>query len=247
MAIRPSTGEVLAAASGPGGGGLSTATAGRYAPGSTFKIATALALLRAGATPDSTLACPPTITADGRTFQNFPGYPATALGDITLRTAIANSCNTAFIGGRDTVAQAALAEAAGSLGLAQSGRRRLPAFLGSVPSEAEGTEHAASMIGQGQGAGVTAGDGDRRGVGRERAQRPSGRSSSTTPRCPARPRPCARPLDPAEAATLHELMRGVVTEGSGRLPRRRARVPRSGRRAAPRSSGPTTRPATTRG
>ena len=53
VAIRPSTGDVLAAASGAGGEGMSTATLGQFAPGSTFKVASALALLRSGLTADS--------------------------------------------------------------------------------------------------------------------------------------------------------------------------------------------------
>ena len=48
----PPTGEVLAAASGPGGEGLSTATVGQYAPGSTMKVVSSLALLRAGLSPE---------------------------------------------------------------------------------------------------------------------------------------------------------------------------------------------------
>ena len=51
VAIRPSTGEILAAANGPGTGGLNIATFGQYAPGSTFKSVSSLALLRAGVTP----------------------------------------------------------------------------------------------------------------------------------------------------------------------------------------------------
>jgi len=114
VAIRPSTGDVLVAASGPGSGGLSTATIGKYAPGSTFKLASALALLRSGMTPDTTVTCPATVTVDGRDFSNYPGYPQNRLGQITLRSALANSCNTAFIGARDTAPQAALADAAAS-------------------------------------------------------------------------------------------------------------------------------------
>ncbi|MDD9205075.1 penicillin-binding protein, partial [Georgenia sp. 10Sc9-8] len=38
VALQPSTGAVLAAASGTGSGGFSTATLGQYAPGSTFKV-----------------------------------------------------------------------------------------------------------------------------------------------------------------------------------------------------------------
>ncbi|MEO7269511.1 MAG: penicillin-binding transpeptidase domain-containing protein, partial [Knoellia sp.] len=70
VAIQPSTGNVLAAASGPGGKGVSTATQGRYAPGSTFKMVSGLALLRSGVTPASKVECTPTVTVDGRTFKN---------------------------------------------------------------------------------------------------------------------------------------------------------------------------------
>jgi cell division protein FtsI/penicillin-binding protein 2 len=88
---------------------------------------------------------------DGKTFQNATGYPASSLGDITLRDAYAHSCNTAFISQRDKVSQAQLESAATSLGVAvDAPRLGAPAFLGSVPGEAGSTEHAASMIGQGR-------------------------------------------------------------------------------------------------
>ena len=51
VAVRPSTGAVLAAANGPGTGGVNIATYGQAAPGSTFKTVSTLALLRAGLTP----------------------------------------------------------------------------------------------------------------------------------------------------------------------------------------------------
>jgi cell division protein FtsI/penicillin-binding protein 2 len=214
VAVRPSTGEVLAAASGPGGAGYSTATLGQYAPGSTFKMATSLALVRAGMTPQSPIACPPSISADGRTFENYPGYPAQALGDITLQRAIAFSCNTAMIGARDTVPQSALAQAAGSLGLGQSDDVGFPAFLGDVPADAEGTDHAASMIGQGRiqasplamavvAASVAAG----------RTVRPV--LVVTGDHVPGAAADAAVPLTGEEATTLQSLMRAVVTEGSG--------------------------------
>ncbi len=150
VALRPSTGDVLAVASGPGGGGLSTATLGQYAPGSTFKVVSALALLRSGATADTEVPCTPTITVDGREFSNFPGYPAGALGTVPLRTAFANSCNTAFISQRDAASAQALVDAAGSLGWdagGTSGSRRSSARCRPTPP---GTDHAASMIGQGR-------------------------------------------------------------------------------------------------
>jgi len=150
VAIRPSTGEVLAAASGPGGDGMSTATLGQYAPGSTFKVVSALALLRSGLDPDSVVSCPDGVTVDGRRFDNFPDYPVDALGEVPLRTAFAHSCNTAFIGQRDAAPQEAVVDAAGSLGLLPDGPLGFPSFLGAVPSESDGTDHAATMIGQGR-------------------------------------------------------------------------------------------------
>ena len=151
VALRPSSGAVLAAASGPGSNGYDTAMLGQYAPGSIFKIVDSLAMFRNGMTPDSKVDCPATLTVDGRTFKNAEGYPASSLGSVTLRDAFAHSCNTAFINARDTVSQAQLESAATSLGVAvEAPALGAAAFLGSVPGDAEGTEHAASMIGQGK-------------------------------------------------------------------------------------------------
>ncbi len=150
VAIRASTGEVVAAANGPATNGAALATTGRAAPGSTFKIVSSLALLRAGLTPDSPVQCDPSVIVDGRPFKNYDDYPADRLGRISLRTALANSCNTAFIAQHDTVSQADLANAAAALGIGVDWDLGLPAFVGSVPSQATSTEHAASMIGQGK-------------------------------------------------------------------------------------------------
>ncbi|WP_242448297.1 penicillin-binding transpeptidase domain-containing protein [Cellulomonas sp. WB94] len=248
VAIKPSTGDVLVAASGPGGDGLSTATMGKYAPGSTFKLASALALLRSGMTPDTSVTCPETVTVDGREFSNYPGYPTNRLGDITLLSALANSCNTAFIGARDTAPQAALADAAASLGLGVGGTTGFPAYLGSVPASAEGTDHAASMIGQGrveasplamarvaasiaQGSLVTprlvvpAASGTAAGVAAASdaatnvasdgsTAAATGDATAAAPEATSVP---GAPLTAAEASALRDMMRAVVTEGSGAL------------------------------
>ncbi|MGY4644119.1 penicillin-binding transpeptidase domain-containing protein [Cellulomonas sp. URHB0016] len=227
VALRPSTGDVLAAASGPGGEGMSTATLGQFAPGSTFKVASALALLRGGMTADSTVTCPATTSVDGRSFTNFPGYPTAKLGDVPLQTAFANSCNTAFIGARDAADQNALIDAAGSLGLVPDADLGFPAFLGAVPADSDGTDHAASMIGQGRilasplgmatvAASVAAGHTVTPHLvtpAEDVTATPSptgdpGDSASPT----VTPRPTV-PLTTAEAQTLQSLMRSVVTEG----------------------------------
>ena len=87
VAIRPSTGELVAAASGPGSKGYNTATYGRYAPGSTFKVVSSLALLRAGVEPGSQVPCPATTVVDGKSFKNYDDYPASGLGRITFEDA----------------------------------------------------------------------------------------------------------------------------------------------------------------
>lgn len=213
VAIRPSTGEVLAAASGPGGGGMSTATLGLYAPGSTFKVATSLALLRAGLTPDSVLTCPPTATVDGREFQNYPGYPADALGGIPLRTAVAESCNTAFLTAAGTAPQESLAAAAEALGLVEDADLGFAAALGSVPAEASGTDHAASMIGQARVQATP--------LGMATVAASVAAGTRVTPRLvldEAEPTPApeaGQPLTTAEADALRAMMRAVVTEGGG--------------------------------
>ena len=208
VAIQPSTGAVLAAASGPGGEGYSTATLGQYAPGSTFKVVTSLALLRAGLTADSTVECTPAATVDGRAFENYSDYPSGAIGEITLRQAVANSCNTAFINQNAVADQASLASAAASLGLGVEHATGAPAYLGAVPAEADGTAHAASMIGQGE---VLASP---LAMATVAASVAAGHTVAPTMVEPAAAAPEST-LTADEAATLQELMRAVVAEGSG--------------------------------
>lgn len=235
VAIRPSTGAVLAAASGPGSNGYNTAMLGQYAPGSIFKMVDSLALFRNGLTPDSKVECTPTLEVDGRTFKNSEGYPESSLGSVTLRDAFAHSCNTAFIAARDKVTQAQLEAAAGSLGVAvDAPSLGAAAFLGSVPGEAAGTEHAASMIGQGKvlmsplAAAIMAGSvakgspvspqlvlnpdaGAKGGTPGEPTAQAASPSSTVTPQAPAQA--SGQPITAAEATALSDMMRAVVTSG----------------------------------
>ena len=149
VAIRPSTGDLVAVASGPGSKGYDTATYGRYAPGSTFKIISSLALLRAGESPSTTVPCTPTTVVDGKQFKNYSDYPSSALGRITLETALANSCNTAFVSQHTKLGPTSLASAAATLGFGVDHDTGFPTFFGSVGTPATETQAAASMIGQG--------------------------------------------------------------------------------------------------
>src|SRR5207302_2410091 len=73
VAVRVSDGAILAAASTPDATSFDRALSGRYPPGSTFKVVTSYALLGSGVTPATTVACPPTLTVDGKVFRNFEG------------------------------------------------------------------------------------------------------------------------------------------------------------------------------
>ncbi|MBP2413457.1 cell division protein FtsI/penicillin-binding protein 2 [Arthrobacter stackebrandtii] len=150
VVMRPSTGAILAAANGPDSQGYNTAFLGQYAPGSTFKIATSLGLLRQGMTPESTVNCSTEYIADGKKFLNAPGYAPEATGEVSLTTAVAHSCNTAFVSQFETLPQDKLADAAGALGIGMENDLGLESYSGMVPRDSTGTEHAASMIGQGK-------------------------------------------------------------------------------------------------
>jgi cell division protein FtsI/penicillin-binding protein 2 len=210
VAIRPSTGEVLAAASGPGSKGYNTATFGRYAPGSTFKVVSALALLRSGLKPTATVPCTPTLTVNGKLFKNYSDYPSNRLGDISLTEALANSCNTAFISQRDRLTPAALAQAAEALGVGKDYDVGYPAYFGQVPPPASETERAADMIGQGK---VLASPLAMAAVAASVAKGTTvvpALVAGTTPK--AAP---AQPLTASEAEQLRALMHAVVEQGSG--------------------------------
>jgi cell division protein FtsI/penicillin-binding protein 2 len=147
VAIRVSTGQVLAVANGgPNAAGYDRALIGRYPPGSTFKVATTFALLQAGVTPQTTVLCPPTITVGGRVFKNAEGE---ALGSTTFRNDFAQSCNTAFVGSSRRISAGQLYAAAAALGYGAPNTLGVTAFTGAVPRSAEQVEHAADAIGQG--------------------------------------------------------------------------------------------------
>jgi cell division protein FtsI/penicillin-binding protein 2 len=213
VAIRPSTGEILAAANGPGTGGINIATYGQYAPGSTFKSVSSLALLRAGDTPSTAVPCTTSIVVDGKRFENYDDYPASALGNIPLRTALANSCNTAFISQRGKLGQDSIVDAAASLGMGVDHDLGFPAYFGNVVPPAGETEKAADLIGQGK---ILASPMTMATV---IASIQSGSlvvpSLVTTVTSPP-PAGVAGP-GPAEAEALRSMLRGVVTGGSGSI------------------------------
>jgi cell division protein FtsI/penicillin-binding protein 2 len=207
VAVRASTGEVLAMANGPTGTGNNVGATAQVPPGSTFKVVSTLAHLRKGLTVDQVVPCPQTISVGGREFGNAGDF---ALGDVPFSTDFARSCNTAFAGLSGDLAPDDLAAAGRAFGLGVEVDVGIPTYAGSVPPTEGGPDAAAASIGQGRlltsplsmaqvAATVAAG-----------SWRPP---RFVVEPAPAGERPADVPLP--EAETLRALMRGVVTSGTG--------------------------------
>ncbi|MER6165857.1 penicillin-binding transpeptidase domain-containing protein [Streptomyces violaceorubidus] len=151
VAVKPSTGEVLAVANNRADG-FNAAFQGRVAPGSTMKIITAAMLIDNGVTSmNGPAPCPDTATWQSQTFKNLTNMkpnPGATLANTFLR-----SCNTGFIKLIDEkpLTDASLTqEAEERFGLGQDNwQTGIVSFDGRVPASG-GPDRAANAIGQGQ-------------------------------------------------------------------------------------------------
>jgi cell division protein FtsI/penicillin-binding protein 2 len=147
VAMRASTGQVLAAVSVPVDYPYDQALHGALPPGSTFKVLTSTALIQRGLSPSSPASCPPSLTVNGEVFHNAEGDRPTQ----TLDQAFTESCNTAFIGLATHRLRAADFTAAAKLyGLQRTTGIGVPASQASVPVPRGQTGLAATAIGQAQ-------------------------------------------------------------------------------------------------
>jgi cell division protein FtsI/penicillin-binding protein 2 len=147
VAIRPGTGEILAAAHSTSVD-FDIALEGRYPPGSTFKIITTTAILQSRvASPTSSAPCPGQLVVGGKRFINADSF---ALGTVPIRTAFARSCNTTMISLGAKLPAGALSEAAAQYGIGSEWKLGVPVYGGTVPPPRDATEAAANAIGQGK-------------------------------------------------------------------------------------------------
>jgi cell division protein FtsI/penicillin-binding protein 2 len=198
VAVQPSTGDILAVANRPTDSTYDRAIEGRYPPGSTFKVIATAALLRAGLKTTDTVMCPKTITIAGKLFKNFEGE---AVGTVPFATDFAQSCNTAFVSLARRLAPDALTRTARDFGLGRTGASQ-------VPAGGDAVERAATMIGQDR---ILASPLAMAGVAATVAD---GRWH--VPRLvDGDPRRTGTALGDRERTTLRELMRSVVTSGTG--------------------------------
>ncbi len=206
VAVRASTGAVLAAVS-VNSGGFDQAIDGAFPPGSTFKVITSTALITHGLTPRSAASCPGTATVDGEVFHNAEGDTPVN----NLLQAFTESCNTAFIRLATThLAPSDFPATAGMFGLGKSVRIGVTAYGGSVPQPKDAADLAATAIGQGEvllsplNMALVAAAADT--------------GTAWTPRLvisgsPAAPASAGQ-LPPAVVTDLHEMMASVVSQGT---------------------------------
>ncbi|MEU0892906.1 penicillin-binding transpeptidase domain-containing protein [Streptomyces massasporeus] len=151
VAVKPSTGEVLAVANHRTDG-FNAAFEGQAAPGSTMKIITAAMLIDNGVTSmNGPAPCPDTAVWQSQTFKNLTNMKPNE--NATLANSFMRSCNTAFIKLIDEkpLTDASLTqEAEERFGLGQDNwKTGIVSFDGSVPA-VDGPDRAAGAIGQGQ-------------------------------------------------------------------------------------------------
>lgn len=212
--VRPSDGAVLALANSPTAT-FDIARSGQLPPGSVFKVVTTGALMQdAGVGVDTPVACPNTIDVAGRTVSNAGSL---ALGDTTFDRGFANSCNTVFIDLSEGLGPSSLADAGRQFGIGEDVAWPLgvSAFTGSVPVTGDRWERALASFGQGQTL-VSP-------LALSTVMATIARGERVLPRLVVDPAVDAgaaettlAPLPDDVAATLRNLTRLVVTDGSGR-------------------------------
>jgi hypothetical protein len=144
VVVDTATGELRAVANLPIVG-LPTAFQSE-APGSTFKVVVAAAALMNGWTPSRVVPCPATATFGGKSFKNDEPLPAM----MTLTTAFARSCNTAFLTIADGLPKGTLRTTSALFGFGRGPLLPTGAEGGDVPLPSGTTEAYADVIGQGR-------------------------------------------------------------------------------------------------
>jgi cell division protein FtsI/penicillin-binding protein 2 len=211
VAVDVSTGDLLAVADWPSGG-MNRGLQGRYPPGSTLKVATTYSLLAKGLSPSTTVPCPPSVVVDGLKVRNYEGE---SFGRVPFSTDFAHSCNTAFTQLAVAMGDSDVHDAAAALGVGSGWDKHLGiagTFGGSVPVATSKTDRAATAFGQARteaspaSLAVMAAS-----VARGSYIEPALIRSPAVPGADRAP----KPLEPKPVGQLRDLMRLVVTDGTG--------------------------------
>ncbi|AGF71039.1 penicillin-binding transpeptidase domain-containing protein [Corynebacterium halotolerans] len=173
VALRPSTGEVLAMASSPNYDPnaivgpnsaqaweqlttdpdnplLNHATQETLPPGSIFKVITTAAGLQNGYSPDSQLTGAASITLPGTTttLTNYAGQACAGGGQVSLLTAFQYSCNTAFVEMGIDIGADAMRQTAEAFGVGETYDLGVPMASGSLGELPDDAALGQTAIGQ---------------------------------------------------------------------------------------------------
>ncbi|CQR63590.1 penicillin-binding transpeptidase domain-containing protein [Streptomyces leeuwenhoekii] len=214
VAVKPSTGEVLAVANNRADG-FNAAFQGQVAPGSTMKIITAAMLIDNGVTSmNGPAPCPDTATWQSQTFHNLPGMAPDE--NATLAGSFLRSCNTAFIKlvDEEPLTDASLTtEAEERFGLGRDDwQTGIASFDGRVPASG-GPDRAANAIGQGQ---VQMNPLNMASVTATAITGTFRQPYLVSPDLDGRRLATAKGLPASTAAQLKQMMRLTATQGTGR-------------------------------
>jgi hypothetical protein len=208
VALRASTGQIVAAANQPGG--WNRALMGQYPPGSTFKVVTAAALLADGLRTSDRVSCTKTVNIGGRSFRNFEHEE---FGAIDFGTAFAHSCNTAIASETTRrLSRQQLVKAARDFGFDTPITPGVPAQRGRFPMPSDDADFAAASFGQGRVLTSPLNMAAVAAAVRSGAWR-SPRLTDTGER------PTVRRLDPGVVTGLRTMMSAVVTSGTAKAAR----------------------------
>ena len=147
VAVRASTGEILAVAQHQASGALPAdgALNAKLAPGTAFTIVSAAALIKKGVLPTSSVSCAGSFNVGGQTF--------TSEGTGQLRpfsTDFAEGCSTAFAALSERLTASDWVQVIKEFGIGSEWPGlQVPAFSGSVPRTTGQANLAAQTIGQG--------------------------------------------------------------------------------------------------
>ena len=205
---------------------LNRAINSRYPPGSTFKVIVAAAALANGRTPTTVVDCPHRYTLPGTRTQlrNFADETCGGTDRVTLQTALTNSYNTAFAKLGVDLGESEIRRAAAGFGIGTGEPLETPlrasvSSLGDIPDDAA---LAQSSIGQRdvaltplQGAMIAAAVANRGVLMKpyliSRLQAPDLTVLDRTD-----PEQLSSATSPEVADQLTQMMRNVVTSGTGR-------------------------------
>ncbi|MFF4243002.1 penicillin-binding transpeptidase domain-containing protein [Streptomyces sp. NPDC001822] len=208
IAVEPSTGNILAVSNRPAGG-LNRALAGQYPPGSTFKVVTAAAMLKAGMKPSDVVECPKFAHVDGQKFENQNQFTLPA--GSTFKDSFAKSCNTMFVGHRAKVGGSALHDAAAAFGIGGVWDVGDTTYDGSVPVSTSDNDLAASTIGQAR---VQASPLVMASIAAT-VKEGTFKQPVLVPEAVKKKHEATAKLDPAVTDSLRDMMRATVTYGAG--------------------------------